>query len=732
MIERLRLDAVPPPPLRGHLPLGDDRLVVTSRYLERDGRPVLPVSAELHYSRMPAHTWDDELRKVRAAGVTVAATYAIWIHHEQVEGELRFDGALDLRRFVELCGRHGLDVFLRIGPWAHAEARNGGLPDWLLGRELVPRSDDPAYLAEARRWFRALAAQLDGLALFAVQVENELYDDPEHLRTLATLARSAGIHAPLWTGTAWGGAQLPVDELLPLYAGYSEAFWIAHDAGFDAASAGNFYYSDERDEVGVGADTRDSALRPSNLDPSRYPYATCELGGGMVAAYHRRPHAAPDDVAALALTKLGSGSSWQGYYMFHDGLNPARGLQETHATGAANDLPELSYDFNAPLGVNGEVRESLRLLRLQHLALARFGDRLAPLPMALPDRVPSPGDVETLRWAVRTDGDTGFVFVTNHQPGVTMPRHDDVVLAVDVPAGTVRFPAVTVPPGAYFWWPFRFRWHGVRIAWATAQLVTEVSWRGAPLLVLAATDGIPVRLAVEHAGGEQEVTGPLTPSREPVLDLVADGTTVGRVLVLTAADARRLHVAADTVVLSDAMVAGDVVYAQESEPEVAVLTDDGFTTVRLPAGAPLPATVPVTVLRADGVPAPIRIGPRGRASAPVETDYAGAARYRLDLSELPTPSDDLEVILAIDWAGDVSRVLADGELVADCYYTGRPWTVAARMLHGAVEVVVEILPLRPDAPVHLPQWARPAGAEPVGELRAIAVERVERRSLPAP
>ena len=56
----------------------------------------------------------------------------------------------------------------------------------------------------------------------------------------------------------------------------------------------------------------------------------------------------------------------------------------------------------------------------------------------------------------------------------------------------------------------------------------------------------------------------------------------------------------------------------------------------------------------------------------------------------------------------------------------------ARVLHGAAEVVVEILPLRPDAPIHLPEWARPAGAEPVGELRAIAVERVERRSLPAP
>ena len=122
--------------------------------------------------------------------------------------------------------------------------------------------------------------------------------------------------------------------MLPLYAGYSEAFWIEWDAGYDAASASNFRYSDERDEVGVGADSRDTSLLPSNLDPARYPYATCELGGGMVSADHRRPTASPDDIAALALTKLGSGSAWQGYYMFHDGTNPGPGLQETQASGS--------------------------------------------------------------------------------------------------------------------------------------------------------------------------------------------------------------------------------------------------------------------------------------------------------------------------------------------------------------------------------------------------------------
>ncbi len=45
--------------------------------------------------------------------------------------------------------------------------------------------------------------------------------------------------------------------------------------------------------------------------------------------------------------------------MFHDGRNPRRGLQESHATGARNDFPELDYDFGAPLAIDGDLREKL-------------------------------------------------------------------------------------------------------------------------------------------------------------------------------------------------------------------------------------------------------------------------------------------------------------------------------------------------------------------------------------
>lgn len=75
---------------------------------------------------------------MKAGGVTAVASYVIWIHHEETEGRVRFDADRDLRRFARLCARHGLDFIPRIGPWSHAEVRNGGLPDWVLARTAAP------------------------------------------------------------------------------------------------------------------------------------------------------------------------------------------------------------------------------------------------------------------------------------------------------------------------------------------------------------------------------------------------------------------------------------------------------------------------------------------------------------------------------------------------------------------------------------------------------------------
>jgi beta-galactosidase GanA len=75
---------------------------------------------EFHYSRTPASQWEAELRKMKAAGIDIVASYVMWNHHEEVEGKFDWSGNRD-RRFIQLAGKAGLDVVVRVGPWAHAE-----------------------------------------------------------------------------------------------------------------------------------------------------------------------------------------------------------------------------------------------------------------------------------------------------------------------------------------------------------------------------------------------------------------------------------------------------------------------------------------------------------------------------------------------------------------------------------------------------------------------------------
>ncbi|WP_405504473.1 beta-galactosidase [Streptomyces purpurascens] len=763
---RLRVPAPPAPPLTGHLPLADapgvpDPVDVTSRWLTRGGRPWFPVSGEFHYSRCPAGEWEEELLKMKAGGVTAVASYVIWIHHEEIEGRVRFDGDRDLRRFAGLCARHGLDFVPRIGPWSHAEVRNGGLPDWLLARACTPRTDDPAYLEPVRTWFTAVAEQLRGLdrahggPIVAIQIENELYDQPGHLRTLKRLAQEAGLSAPLWTSTAWGGVRLPGEELLPLYGGYPEAFWTEADGGWPDTCRKHFFFTHERDDEGIGADLRPTTVR--GTDPAatgRFPWVTCELGGGMAVAYHRRPRVEAADVAALGLTKIGCGSVWQGYYMFHGGTNPPgelTTLQESHATGYPNDLPVLSYDFQAPLGEYGQVRPSYHELRLQHLLLAAFGHRIAPMESVLPERLPTgQHDRDTLRWAVRTDGSSGFLFVTNHQPHEPLPDHPDTTFTVDFPdAPSLTLPSapVTVPSGSYFCWPLRLDVAGVRLEWASAQPVCTVEADGRTVLVLAATDGIAPELALDAdtvtsvvvpswdgeatpVDGRVLVTG-LRPGTDALVEVdAADGSRVG-LLVLDAATARtayrgvawgaeRLVLCGDGVVFD-----GDEVrlHSPAAEPSFAVLPAPGSALVvegervreeadgvctryTVGAGAVGDTAAHVTLVRPAG-PAPEPVtGVQGRASMPAAT-YVDtvAAEYRVDVPEelVRAPAG---VLLRLHWTGDLARAYVGDVLVADQFFSGRVWDIGLDRLPAgesrARGLRLKVLPLAADAPVHVP------------------------------
>ena len=208
---------------------------INSRYLTFDKKPWLPVMGEFHFSRYPPSRWEEELLKMKAAGVNIVSTYVFWIHHEEIEGRFDWKNQRDLRAFAQLCAKHGMYLVARIGPWAHGEVRNGGFPDWVV-KAGPTRVNDAVYLAEVRGWYNQIGEQLKGLLwkdggpVIGIQLENEYSQrgpgaGAEHILQLKKMAIESGFDVPFYLVTGWDNAAVPERAVLPLYGGYPAAPW---------------------------------------------------------------------------------------------------------------------------------------------------------------------------------------------------------------------------------------------------------------------------------------------------------------------------------------------------------------------------------------------------------------------------------------------------------------------------------------------------------------------------
>ena len=453
-----------------------------------DGKPWMGAMGEFHFTRVPESEWRNELLKMKAGGIDIVASYVFWIHHEEIEGKFDWTGNKDLAKFVSIAGGLGLKVFIRCGPWAHGECRNGGFPDWMLHKGLKLRSEDPAYLAEVTKLYQEIAKQLngqlwkDGGPVIGIQVENEFGGSPAYMIHLKQIARDAGIDVPLYTRTGWPAPRkaYPPNQLLPMYGAYPVGFWDRNLAPTGGKYGDAFLFLHQRIDSEIGNDELGHLPTTEPEQAQTYPFLCCEMGGGMMTSYHRRIQIDPLDIYALSLTKLGSGANLLGYYMYHGGMNPdgeLSTLQESQATNYPNDLPVKTYDFQAPLGEYGQIRSHYGMLRRLHLFLHDFGTELAPMPTVLPELRPNKSsDTQQLRWCVRTDGNAGFLFVNNYQRLQTMPAKDAIQFDLRLKDSTLRIPRrpLTIPSESSFFWPFNLDLGGAKLIYATAQPICRL------------------------------------------------------------------------------------------------------------------------------------------------------------------------------------------------------------------------------------------------------------------
>ena len=546
---------------------GDRRLVVNSRYLTIGGVPQIPVMGELQYSRMPRERWEDEILKMKAGGVTVIATYSFWNHHEEIEGEFDWAGNKDLRAFVQLCGRLGMLVYPRIGPWSHGEARNGGTPDWILRKKFIAdRSLDPVYQQYVERYFRQIGLQLKGLMykdggpVVGVQLENEYWKGKAgepYIYWLKQMAIQCGIDVPLYTVTGWGNGSIPKNEVIPLWGAYPDESW-APDAE-KITRCDNYTFNSFRDDASIG---NAQVKKKEGYDYSLDPYFTCELGVGIFNSIHRRPIIGPLDGLALISSRIGSGGNLLGYYIFAGGSNPlgvySTMQEDKDETGWWSELSPISYDFQAAIGENGLPAPSYYEVKGMNYFLDQFGWLLAPMEPVFAVR-----KEDGLQYAARVKGNSGFLFGINYcrnNQRSTVQRQ--VQFRVKLADRTILFPSVPVdlPDSSVFIWPMELDLDGVQLNYATAQPLFH-SGDGSVWVFRQDAEVLPeMSLAeegiekVELPAGKGEVSrvahayllSGLRPGSDCIVTVTKKGGVRQKIIILSRAEGRQSWILADS------------------------------------------------------------------------------------------------------------------------------------------------------------------------------------------
>jgi hypothetical protein len=697
-------------------------------FLTFDGRPIVPVTGEFHFWRVPRSEWKEQLLKLKAGGINIVATYVHWIVHEEREGVFNWEGYRDLRAFLEMCRDLDLKVILRVGPFGHGEVRNGGFPDWLMGKPLTVRSNDPEYLRFVDRFFREIGKQAKGLffadagPVIAVQIENEYqhsaspwgltypgqaYDwtaAPEdiattlegvgsafgdkqsaaigvaHMTKLLELIEQAGMSAPIYTATGWGNATLIPKVTLPVTGGYAYPGWVPK-----GTPSRLFLFTNLQ---------RDPDYAPVSYAATEYPVISAEIGVGIQVTYTRRPLVLPQSTDAIVNRFLGSGANGIGYYMYQGGSSP-RG-ERVFYSDEAYGYPKISYDFQAPIGEFGDLRPSFHRLKLIHAFLSAFGDRLAPLPVVLPKDASrqTPENVNRLRYAARGANGSGFLFINNFQDHArNFPLRG--AFAVTTPNGPVRVPLageLDVSAGESLILPINFDMDGLNLISATAQPLTKLQHpralhyvffgRGSDSIEYVFANDVKVRTSrdgcvagetagrthVQCRGGTTTSFTLLRPNGAPIQVLTLDHEAALSSWTANIGGSNYLVLSTSTV-LSDG---NDLTLSNIGSPVMQLsiypafggqIATSGLATVRSVKGRQGMSSYRVSLPT-------FASGSKGT--------WVAANKYAFDIDKRLLPDYVSNLWLELDYQADTVMLFENGELVADSFYYGRPWTLGLK------------------------------------------------------
>ena len=685
------------------------------RFFLNNGRRWIPIMGEYEFSRTEKGEWEKGIAKMKALGINTVETYVIWLHHEEIKGHFDFRGNKNLRAFIRLVKEAGMKMCLRIGPWVHAELRNGGFPDWIYEQGYKPRTNDARYLSDVRRYFEEIYKQCEGYfqsnggPVFAIQVENEFRrhtagtreEGEKHINFLIEMMKEIGFDVPVYFATAWGNAV--TGDAIPTWGEYAAQPWEQHAGELAANEA--YLIGTNPNEVPVGEYTeRPTALGKNEFVKTGVPYVTVEQGSGNQPTKLRRPIVTGEDNGAMVFCRLAQGLVGIGYYVFHGGINPVGALTTTQEyrceeymgirDGVFCDLAERNYDFQGAVSMYNRVSDNGRELKVWNTFATEFSDILCGAEISLGEgNATDPEDLESPRYSTLTNEKSGFIFYNNYVRRRNTAAKKIENLSFSVGNEKIALPTVTLEGGDYMAYPFNIPFGNSVLKYATATPLCRLN---DDTLILFNREG----KAEYEVSGEGSV---VVISKREAKDAFKVTISGKEYLIITDGE---VYSDNNTLRLEYSKSPRFKIYPEPQDLEgFALVSDDGEFAV-------------FEALSDD----------RGSVGVSWREKKRCAEFVEYDINVAYGTNRPYEAFLGLDFEADLAEIYIDGEKVNDMYYTGVPFEVSMRYHGFPREITLRLYPLSEGAEVYLEKQPKYENGTACA-LKGINVETVGKLSI---
>lgn len=413
-------------------------------------------------------------------------------------------------------------------------------------------------------------------------------------------------------------------------------------------------------------------------------------------------------------------------------------------------MPRISYDYQAALGEFGQVRESYRRVKSIHYFVQQFGDRLCALKTVLPEGAEkiAPKDSTILRYAVRTDGERGFLFLNNYQDHFALPDRKDDEISLQLRGEELKWD-ISIASDENAILPFHFDMDGIDLVKANAQVLTRIVTEGEVTYVFFVPDGMcgsfefeegtqingvcrniyrcGEKFKVTHCGADSGITVDDVEYISTECFMVEKNSVRCKVLVLNREMADNMYLLSggrlaftDTVLMEDA----DGIRLESTKASNMIYT--------YPAGI---FAGMKNVQRIQNIKN-ARLEYMGAYQVETEENntevtvkQVASSRYTIEIPN--TVMDGVkDALLQIDYTGDIGNAFINGRMINDNFANGAVWEIGLKDFAEELKkecITIYIVPLKEGVNVNV-ESAMAARSEEVdayvAELKRVQIQPI--------